>query len=107
MTPWEAKLWQRLRGNALGGHHFRRQHPEPPYVLDSACLSARFAVEVDGGQHTASADAARDKLLIARGWRVLRVWNHWIDREIDAVCLAILAELASPDGTPRVIRPPL
>lgn len=33
------------------GWRFRRQHPIPPYVVDFACVEARFFIEADGGQH--------------------------------------------------------
>jgi hypothetical protein len=35
MTPQEVKLWVRLRELRALGHHFRRQSPIPPYIVDS------------------------------------------------------------------------
>jgi very-short-patch-repair endonuclease len=34
MTPQEVKLWLRLRALRAVGHHFRRQSPLAPYVVD-------------------------------------------------------------------------
>jgi len=51
MTPPEARLGVALRGKALEGWRFRRQHPIGPYVLDFYCDRARLAVEVDGQAH--------------------------------------------------------
>ncbi len=60
LTPPEARLWQALRGRALDGLTFRRQHPIGPFILDFYCVSARLAVEVDGSVHTLGDNPARD-----------------------------------------------
>jgi very-short-patch-repair endonuclease len=49
MTPPEVTLWQHLRMLRAHGWHFRRQAPEPPYILDFVCHRARLVVEVDRG----------------------------------------------------------
>src|SRR6187551_1820513 len=51
MTPAEQQLWQVLRGNALNGAHFRRQHAIGTYILDFYCAKAKLAVEIDGDIH--------------------------------------------------------
>jgi len=57
MTDAEVRLWFRLRANQMGGHHFRRQVPMGPYVVDFLCVKAQLVVEVDGSQHqSASAE---------------------------------------------------
>jgi primosomal protein N' (replication factor Y) len=89
-TLAEHRLWQALRSDALGVA-FRRQHPVPPYVVDFACVSARLIVEVDGGQHGADAEAARDAALRAAGWHVMRFWNDEVLTNIEGV-LARIAE---------------
>ncbi len=105
MTPWEVRLWQRLRGRRLNGHRFRRQHPVPPYVLDFACVESMLAVELDGSQHAeGDPDRAPDGELMSLGWHILRFWNAAIDRDTDAVCDAILAHLESADHHPIVVR---
>jgi very-short-patch-repair endonuclease len=102
MTPQEVKLWMHLRELKGLGHHFRRQSPIPPYIVDFECRRARLIVEVDGGQHAASqqrSDAARDRFLTSSGYRVLRFWNHQIDRELEGVVTTILAVLDKPRPT--------
>jgi very-short-patch-repair endonuclease len=51
MTRTEVKLWQRLRELRTLGHHFRRQSPLAPYIVDFECRRSRLVVEVDGHQH--------------------------------------------------------
>jgi very-short-patch-repair endonuclease len=67
MTRQEVKLWVRLRELRALGHHFRRQSPLAPYVVDFECRRSRVIAEVDGHQHGfdnhRQRDAARDKAL--------------------------------------------
>ena len=97
MTPQEVRLWQHLRALKRQGHHFRRQAPIEGYIVDFACFRARLVIEIDGSQHAApdhaERDARRDATLTAAGFRVLRVWNNEIDRNMDGVMQAILAAL--------------
>ncbi|MCF3629334.1 endonuclease domain-containing protein [Thalassospiraceae bacterium LMO-SO8] len=95
MTDAERRLWQALRNRQLASHKFRRQHPIPPYVADFACVERGLIVEVDGGQHSAraEADAARTQALQARGFRVLRIWNNEVMENLEGVLAAILAVL--------------
>jgi len=94
MTDAEKTLWWRLRHDQLGVR-FRRQHPIGPYVVDFACLPSKLIVEVDGGQHAdpATGDRQRDAWLRARGYTVLRFWNHDVLGEIDAVVAQIWREV--------------
>ena len=77
-TDVERKLWQYLRRRQVAGLKFRRQHPVGPFIADFACVSHRIIVEVDGGQHDRDLEKrnARTKYLQARGYHVLRFWNH-------------------------------
>jgi len=72
MGAMEWEIWRRVRGRQLGVR-FKRQEPIGPYVVDFVCPAARLVVEVDGPQHTIQADAARDRYLTERGFRVLRL----------------------------------
>src|SRR4051794_30808591 len=92
-TEAERRLWNLVRGRRLGGYKFRRQHPIPPWTVDFACVEARLIVEADGGQHGGEADAARDRGLVARGWRGLRFWDNDILGEPDSLALVILDAL--------------
>jgi very-short-patch-repair endonuclease len=94
LTPQEVKLWVRLRELRALGFHFRRQSPLGSYIVDFECRKARLVVEVDGGQHNLDsglrADAKRDTDLQHDGYRVLRFWNHDVDRNLDGVVSKIL-----------------
>jgi len=108
MTRQEVKLWLRLRELRALGHHFRRQSPLAPYIVDFECRRSRLVVEIDGHQHGydqhRERDQARDMALAARGYRVLRFSNGDVDREIEAVLETIRLALASPH--PAASRPP-
>jgi very-short-patch-repair endonuclease len=108
MTRQEVKLWVRLREFHALGHHFRRQSPLAPYIVDFECRRSRVIVEVDGHQHGfdqhRQRDQVRDKALADRGYKVLRFSNGEIDQEIEGVLEVILSALASPH--PAASRPP-
>ena len=90
MTDAERALWRLLRHRQINNLRFRRQVPIDYYIVDFACLEARFIVEVDGGQHAESqTDQARDAYLRSQGFRVLRLWNKDV--------------LSNPDGVYRTI----
>jgi very-short-patch-repair endonuclease len=98
MTDAEQYLWRSLRRRQFNAFKFRRQHPFGDYVLDFVCLEQMLVIEVDGGQHAASArsDELRTKKLAAAGFRVLRFWNHEVLGDIEAVHQAIWMELTTP-----------
>ena len=101
MTDAEQALWRHLRHRQLAGHHFRRQCPIGPYIVDFACLGRRLVVEVDGGQHCESTrDRRRDGWLRSQGFLVLRFWNNEVLEQIEGVCDMILDLLSKlpPSG---------
>ncbi|MCC5624731.1 endonuclease domain-containing protein [Nostoc sp. CHAB 5715] len=77
MTPEEKILWQHLRANRLNGLHFRRQQIINGFIADFYCHATALVIEVDGKIHEQQAeyDAERDKVLSARGLRLLRIKN--------------------------------
>jgi very-short-patch-repair endonuclease len=87
-TDVEMRLWQKLRNKQLG-FDFRRQHPVGQIVLDFYCAALRLAIELDGGQHNAGDQEARDRRrddwLAARGVTVLRFWNSDVTRNLSGV----------------------
>lgn len=93
-TKAENMLWQALRNKQLAGFKFKRQVPLDGYILDFVCFDARLIVEVDGWQHAESkSDETRDAFFRFQGFRTPRFWNEEVEKNINGVCLAILAEL--------------
>jgi len=100
LTPQEAKLWVKLRALKSLGFHFRRQAPIRNVIVDFASFRDKLVIEVDGGQHNfdeaARRDDLRDAFLRGEGYRVLRFWNHEVDRELDGVMDMIVRALGYP-----------
>jgi len=99
MTPAEKRLWWHLRRRtALEGTYFRRQVPLGSYVVDFCCLKHKLIIEVDGASHSydmqQARDAARDETLQSQGFRILRVTNHTVLTDMDAVMDTIHAHLS-------------
>jgi very-short-patch-repair endonuclease len=71
-----------------------------------------LVVEVDGGQHSFDAHAAkdvrRDENLGDSGFRVLRFWNNEVDRNLDGVLTRIdeVVRETTPPGGPADCHPP-
>ena len=95
MTPPELRLWVILRGKALAGLRFRRQHPIGPYILDFYCPTARLAVEADGEGHDrpdqAGHDMRRDRWLTEQGVATPRFAAIDVRDNLDGVAIAIIA----------------
>ena len=98
-TVAEDRLWQRLRGDALGAN-FRRQHVIEGFIVDLVCLSAQLVVEVDGGIHRdpdqAAYDAKREEGLIALGYRIARYPNDQVMKKLDTVLADLRVRLQTP-----------
>ena len=96
-TPCEELLWVRLRDRQVEGVKFRRQVPLGPFIADFCCVERRLIVEVDGSVHTESdviaRDRERDDDLRGLGFRILRVTNEEVERNLDGVLALIRAEL--------------
>ncbi|WP_315764422.1 endonuclease domain-containing protein [Sphingomonas sp. Y38-1Y] len=106
MTDAERRFWSILRGAQITGAKFRRQQPIGPYIVDFVCQSHRLVVEVDGGQHSAGADADRTAWLNAAGYRVIRFWNNEITSNLDGVAAEIARVLATPHPPTAARRAP-
>jgi very-short-patch-repair endonuclease len=91
MTEEENILWQYLRANRLNGFHFRRQQIINGFIVDSYCHAVGLVIEVDGEIHKQQAeyDAERDKVLSARGLRLLRIKNEEVRQNVDKVLMRI------------------
>jgi very-short-patch-repair endonuclease len=98
MTRHEFKLWLHLRELKKLGFHFRRQVPIRDYIVDFACYHPKVVVELDGSQHSRprheKEDAARDAILAADGFKIVRVWNGDVDTNLEGVFEQILKMLA-------------
>ena len=98
-TASEDRLWQALRMGRLHGAKFRRQHPIGPFVVDFFCPKHGLIVEVDGPIHDTQQehDRARQALLEACGYRVLRVSASDVETDLNAVLGRIAANLNELD----------
>jgi very-short-patch-repair endonuclease len=96
-TDAETAMWRLLRDRRLPQFKFRRQAPFQNLILDFVCFEKRGIVEVDGSQHAGSErDTAREAILAAEGFRVVRYWNNDVLQQPTAVLEDILAKLAEP-----------
>ena len=101
-TDAERKLWAALRGKALDGRRFRRQHPMGPYVVDFVCLERKLIIELDGDQHAfdVARDYKRDCWLQSRGYFVLRFWNNEVYDNLPGVLEKLLEHMREPSSSP-------
>jgi very-short-patch-repair endonuclease len=102
MTPAEKQLWAALRRNQLDRLHFRRQQIIDGFIVDFYCHAAHLVVEVDGPVHDRQRpyDAERDRVLAARGLRILRIKNEEVLENMDQVLHKIRVACHGGDLTP-------
>jgi very-short-patch-repair endonuclease len=74
-TDAEKRLWRALR-ETFPEAKVRRQSVVAPDYPDFVSFRFKLIVEVDGGQHSEAADAARTRFLESKGYRVIRFWNN-------------------------------
>lgn len=93
MTPAEALLWDELRRTPWAGLHFRRQQVIDGFIADFYYHAAALVIEVDGAVHDERQDydAARERVLAARGLCILRFPNGRVFEELPAVLRDIQA----------------
>ena len=96
-TPAEKELWNLLKGSALEGRKFRRQHSIGNYILDFYCPSERLAIELDGEYYYTEKgklrDEGRTKFLEENFIRVLRFENGLIFQFPEEVVTTIKSHL--------------
>jgi very-short-patch-repair endonuclease len=87
----------------LKGLHFRRQQVVDGFIVDFYCHAASLIVEVDGLIHEqqADADAQRDQILSARGFRILRISNEEIHSSQSEVLRRILSVCEERTSSPE------
>jgi very-short-patch-repair endonuclease len=101
-TPFETKLWTRIRGSQLGGFKFRRQHVIRNAIADFFCPQKGLIVEVDGDTHDPRKDRLRDDANAHRGYTTIRFTNAEVGKNMDAVLDRILEQLSTlPDRWPH------
>ncbi len=105
-TPQEQKLWQYLRKSQFANLKFRRQHPIGNYIVDFVSFDARLIIELDGGQHseTMEYDKHRDAFLHSQDFKVIRIWNNDIDKNIEGVLEFVEQSLQNPTPKPPPAR---
>jgi very-short-patch-repair endonuclease len=101
-TDAERKLWQQIRNRQLIGARFNRQVRIGPYICDFAARTPRLIIELDGGQHMEMPDRERTLYLEAKGYHVVRFWNHEVIENLEGVVQAIETKLkALPQPLPQ------
>ena len=106
MTQPERVLWTALRAKRFDGTKFTRQAPLGPFIADFVARSRKLVIEVDGDTHNDEArDERRTAWLAAQGYRVVRVSNDDVMRNLEGVMQIIGEALAaaplptlSPEG---------
>jgi len=83
-------MWSLLK-SAFPDARFRKQVPLRHYIVDFASHRMKVVIEIDGGQHTSTSDAARTRTIEADGYRMVRFWNNEV-LENDAGCMAKLKQ---------------
>jgi very-short-patch-repair endonuclease len=103
-TRAEHVLWQRLKANRLRGLHFRRQQLIDGFIVDFYCHAIGLVIEVDGPIHSErlAADEERERALSARGLKIVRVTNHDVEQDIDAVLQFILRHCEAEQSPPSL-----
>jgi very-short-patch-repair endonuclease len=100
-TDAEKNLWTALSARKTAGIRFNRQVQIGPFFCDFVARAIKLVIEVDGGQHGDAADEARTRFLEARGYRVIRFWNHDVLGNLDGVVAEIERVLVdSPSPSP-------
>jgi len=102
-TSAEREVWEILRNRRCLGFKFRRQVVVGGMIVDFYCARPRIVLEIDGAAHESTAakerDLARDRLLEARGIRVVRLRNEEANQtNIQNALRALLPAPPSPHG---------
>jgi very-short-patch-repair endonuclease len=94
LTDGEQGMLVILRGL---GWRFNVEHSIGNYIADFYVHQFRMVIEVDGGYHTEYAqrqrDKRRDRWMVWKGYRVVRVTNEQVINNPDAVTQELLSRL--------------
>lgn len=87
------------------GWRYNTEHPIGNYIVDFYVASRKLAIEVDGGYHATAVqrekDKRRDRFLVRRGLRVVRLTNEQVMRFPRRVKATLL--MANAENNPRGI----
>lgn len=102
MTDAGNCMWYYLRNRRLSGYKFIREHAIGPYIVDFVCREKKLVIEVDGSQHLDATlyDAKRTHYLECCGYRILRVWNDEVFKNIQGVMELVLQLLKKVPNPP-------
>ena len=97
MTDAENRMWYYLRNRRLGGYKFIREQVIGNYIADFVCREKKLIIEIDVSQHIEAIayDVFRTNELEKRGYRVLRIWNNDVFKNIQGVMDNILNLLST------------
>ena len=102
VTNAERLLWIQLKGKAINGYKFRRQHSIGYYVTDFYCPKVNLAVEIDGETHCSDEEIENDKesqgLIENLGIHFLRFTNQEVFEAMDTVIEKIKNKIESLTG---------
>jgi len=91
-----------LRNGKLG-MKFRRQYSFEKYIIDFYAPSAKLAIEIDGGQHSAKDhreyDKVREEIIISAGVKIIRFTNEEVIGDLERV-IGIIKESCNVTPAP-------
>jgi|SRR6266568_2277628 len=94
------RAWELPRNRRLLGLKFRRQHVVAGFIVDFYCPELRLVLEIDGTQHSDTAqseyDAARTAQLELRGLRAIRIRNDQLREDALKALLCRISPAVPP-----------
>ncbi|MFQ3173676.1 MAG: leucyl-tRNA synthetase [Flavobacterium sp.] len=103
-TETEQKLWRSLKSKALD-YKFKHQYLIGNYIVDFVCLSKKLVVVINEGtlDFQEVANVERAKVIIEKGFKIIRFNKEEILRNIDGVLDAITQELDESEDVASAI----
>jgi very-short-patch-repair endonuclease len=91
----EKVLWRKVLGRNQTGHSFKRQRPIDSFMVDFFCPRVGLIIEIDGNSHFHKSieDSYRQNRLEELGYKLLRLSEEEVLRDIDGVTMKILHAL--------------
>ena len=91
-TQAENKIWYAIKNRQLDHKFVRQQVINNKYIVDFICKEKKLIIEIDGWQHCESdSDKKRDFYLQQCGYKVLRLWNNEVLKNLEG-CLEIIKQ---------------